>query len=510
MTDALTIEPAHRARPGSESDSGSGEVDRAVRAADLAFRTSVRSPATDRTRWLRTVADRLDDAADELIAIATAETGLATPRLVGEVARTTGQLRMFAAVIEEGSYVEAIIDHAATSATPPRPDLRRTLRPIGPVAVFAASNFPFAFSVAGGDTASALAIGAPVIVKAHSGHPLLSLRTAEIVSAALAEAGAPDGLFGLVGAAADGSSRAIGIELVEHPLVAAASFTGSVAGGRALADRAAARPEPIPFFGELGSLNPVVVTAEADAARGEALAAGLAGSFQGSAGQLCTKPGIVFVPRGSVLEAALPPHVGAAPHRLLTEAIDGGFRNGVEHLAAVPGVELVAGGIGSENGPAPVVYAVGLDAFADDRHRDVLTREVFGPTTLLVRYDAQDALLPVLTELEGSLTATIHAAPEGELVLDGLVEVLAARAGRLLFDGWPTGVAVTWSQHHGGPWPATTSQHTSVGGTAVRRFQRPIVYQDAPAAVLPPELQEDNPLRIPRRVDGALRLPSRP
>ncbi len=466
----------------------------------------MRSSAAERAHWLRTVADRLDEAAGELIAIATAETGLATPRLVGEVARTTGQLRMFAAVIQEGSYVEAIIDHAAPTAAPPRPDLRRILRPIGPVAVFAASNFPFAFSVAGGDTASALAVGAPVVVKAHSGHPRLSLRTAEVVSAALAEAGAPDSLFGLVGAAGDGTSRAVGIELVEHPLVAAASFTGSVAGGRALADRAAARQEPIPFFGELGSLNPVVVTAEADAARGEALAAGLSASFQGSAGQLCTKPGIVFVPRGSALEGALPAHVGAAPHRLLTDAIDRGFRSGVEHLAAVPGVELVAGGAVGEDLPSPVAYAVDLDVFADERHRHVLAAEVFGPATLLVRYDALDALLPVLAGLEGSLTATIHAEPENETVVADLAEVLAARTGRLLFDGWPTGVAVAWSQHHGGPWPATTSQHTSVGATAVRRFQRPIVYQDAPVAVLPPELHEDNPLRIPRRVDGALCL----
>lgn len=477
------------------------EVDSAVRAAAVAFRTSATSSPADRARWLRAIADRLDAATGELVALAAAETGLADARLTGEVARTTNQLRMFAEVVEEGSYVEAVIDHAVSSAVPPRPDLRRLLRPVGPVAVFAASNFPFAFSVAGGDTASALAVGAPVVVKAHSGHPRLSARTAELVVDALRAAGAPEGFFALVGASGDGSSRAVGIELIEHPLISAASFTGSVAGGRALADRAAARPEPIPFFGELGSVNPVVVTAAADAARGEALAAGLAASFQGSAGQLCTKPGLVFVPRASALEAALPAHVGAAQHRLLTDAIDHGFRVGVDRLAAVPGVGLLVGG--GADSPAPAVYTVELDDFV--AHREVLGAEVFGPVTLLVRYDTPETLLAALTGLEGSLTATIHSGPDDDLAT--LLEVLGARSGRLLFSGWPTGVAVTWSQHHGGPWPATTSQHTSVGATAVRRFQRPIAYQDAPEAVLPAELRDGNPLGIPRRVDGVLRLP---
>src|SRR5690606_17008956 len=248
--------------------------------------------------------DQLDAHVDELVAIADDETGLGETRLRGEVARTTGQLRMFAAVVTEGSYLEATIDHAVPDATPPRPDLRRLLRPLGPVAVFSASNFPFAFSVAGGDTASALAVGCPVIVKAHPGHPRLSRRTADLVAEALAGAGAPDGTFALV----EGFEE--GLALVDHPAITAVAFTGSLGGGRALHDRAAARPAPIPFFGELGSINPVVVTADADAARGAELAAGLAGSFQLGAGQFCTKPGVVFVPDGSALEAALPALVG--------------------------------------------------------------------------------------------------------------------------------------------------------------------------------------------------------
>ncbi len=480
------------------TDSTPADVDRVASAAAAAFAVTAASTNAERAAWLRAVADELDAHVGELVAIADRETALGETRLRGEVARTTGQLRLFATVVEEGSYLEAIIDHAVSDATPARPDLRRMLRPIGPVAVFAASNFPFAFSVAGGDTASALAVGCPVIVKAHSGHPDLSRRTADLVAGALRTAGAPDGTFALV------EGREAGIALIEHPAIAAGSFTGSVAGGRALADRAAARPGPIPFFGELGSINPVVVTEAADAVRGAALAQGLAGSFQLGSGQFCTKPGLVFVPEGSALEAALPAHIGPAAHRLLTDAIDRGFREGLEHLAAVPGAELVAQAPATDDGiPQPLVYAVSVDTFAT--HLETLSAEVFGPVTLLVRYGAAAELPAVLARLEGSLTATIHSEDSDDVT--HVLDVLTARAGRVLFSGWPTGVAVTWSQHHGGPWPATTSQHTSVGATAARRFQRPIAYQDAPERVLPPALLDANPLGIPRRVDGVLQLP---
>jgi NADP-dependent aldehyde dehydrogenase len=465
------------------------DVDAAARAAARAAGPLGSASAAERQTWLRAVADRLDAAVDELVGIADEETGLGETRLRGEVARTTGQLRLFADVVAEGSYLEATIDHAVPDASPPRPDLRRMLRPLGPVAVFSASNFPFAFSVAGGDTASALAVGCPVVVKAHPGHPRLSRRTAELVTEALAAAGAPDGSVGLV----DGFEA--GLELVDHPAIAAAAFTESVRGGRALHDRAAARPAPIPFFGELGSINPVVVTADADAARGDELATGLAGSFQLGAGQFCTKPGVVFVPAGSRLEAALPELVGAALPRMLTSSIAEGFVSGSETVAAAPGVQLLAGAPG-----APAVAVT--DVATLEAHEHELLTEVFGPFTLLVRYGSRPELRAALERLEGSLTATLHAAP-GEEVGD-LLPRLEAIAGRVLFAGWPTGVAVTWAQHHGGPWPATTSQHTSVGATAVRRFLRPIAYQDAPDAVLPPELREGNPLGIPRRVDGVL------
>jgi len=467
----------------------SDTVDVATSAATSAAAPLLESTAAQRATWLNAVADALDGHRDELVAVADEETALGVDRLRGEVGRTTGQLRLFARAIVEGSYLEVAIDHADASATPPRPDLRRMLRPIGPIAVFAASNFPFAFSVAGGDTASALAAGCPVIVKAHPGHARLSRLTATIVSNALAEADAPAGTFGLV----DGYDA--GVELVQSADVAGVAFTGSVRGGRALHDLAAARPAPIPFFGELGSVNPVVVTRAADAARGAELAAGLAASFSLGAGQFCTKPGVVFVPRDSTLAASIVAPVGG--QRLLTEAIDEGFRAGVDHLLAIKGVTVLSGGEGE--GVQPTI--IGVDASALAEHANELLAEVFGPVTVLVSYD-DDELVASLGHLEGTLTATLHAEATDDAT--DLVRLLSGIAGRVLFRGWPTGVAVGWAQHHGGPWPATTSQHTSVGVTALRRFLRPIAYQDAPEAVLPLELIDSNPLGIPRRIDGVL------
>jgi NADP-dependent aldehyde dehydrogenase len=365
------------------------------------------------------------------------------------------------------------------------------LRPIGPVAVFAASNFPFAFSVAGGDTASALAVGCPVIVKTHPGHPRTSELTARLVAEALAEA--PEGVFQTV------AGFEQGLALVDAEPIEAVAFTGSLRAGRALLERCTARPRPIPFYGELGSLNPVVVTADADAARGLELAAGLAGSFQLGDGQFCTKPGLVFVPEGSALEAALPAHVAVGEPRMLTQAIADGYETGRQRASAIPGVEVIAGG-GSAT--APTVLAA--DAATLLAHGQLLD-EVFGPVTVLVRYRDAAALDSALGMLEGSLTMTLHAEPEEDIA--GLADWAASRAGRVLFGGWPTGVAVSWAQHHGGPWPATNTVFTSVGATAVRRFLRPVTYQDAPASVLPPALRDDNPLGIPRRVDGVLQLP---
>jgi NADP-dependent aldehyde dehydrogenase len=472
------------------------ELTALTEAAAAAARILARSSAETRAGWLEAVADRLDAARDELVAIADEETHLGVPRLTGEVARTTGQLRLFARVVRDGGYLEATIDHANPNSTPPAPDLRRLLVPLGPIAVFSASNFPFAFSVAGGDTASALAVGCPVIVKAHSGHARLSRRTAELVTEALTDAGAPEGSFALI------EGREAGIALVNDPRITAVSFTGSVAGGRALFDVASARPEPIPFYGELGSINPVVITAGAATARGTDLAAGLAGSFTLGAGQFCTKPGVVFVPADAGFESALVTAVGDRdPQRMLTDRINDAYASGVSALGQHDGVEiLLSPGSGSDAGVRPAVVATSAAAVIGDP--DALLEEVFGPTTLLVRYADAAELDEALRALPGSLTATLHAEAGDDTEL--IVERLARRAGRVLFSGWPTGVAVNWAQHHGGPWPATTTPHTSVGATAVRRFLRPLAFQDAPESSLPEALHDKNPLGIPRRVDGVL------
>jgi NADP-dependent aldehyde dehydrogenase len=472
------------------------EIAAAAAAAAPVWRESV---AADRAAWLRAAADALDAHADELVAIADEETRLGETRLRGEVGRTTGQLRLFAAVVEEGSYLELTIDDADPSLTPPRPELRRMLIGVGPVAVFSASNFPFAFSVAGGDTASALAAGNPVIVKAHSGHPRLSARTAEIVAAALEAAGAPAGSLALV------EGREAGNALVQHPAIQAAGFTGSLGGGRALFDLASGRPDPIPFYGELGSLNPVVITQGALAARGEALAQGLVGSFTLGVGQFCTKPGVVFVPRDGGFEDLVAGFVtGVAGGPLLTDRITDAFPQGIEHFEADPSVSTVARGAEAASGAAqPIVLAT--DAVAVAARPESLLQECFGPVTLLVSYTDEAELRTALEAVPGSLTATLHCEAEDEV--DAVLAILQRKAGRVLFAGWPTGVAVTWSQQHGGPWPATTSLHTSVGATAIRRFLRPIAFQDAPERLLPAVLRDDALGALPHRRNGVLRVP---
>ncbi len=393
---------------------------------------------------------------------------------------------------ERAGTSKATIDHARPDANPPTPDLRRILVPVGVVAVYSASNFPFAFSVAGGDTASALAAGCPVVIKAHPGHPRLSVATAELMRETLAQAGAPDGLVGLV------HGFDAGLALVEHPLVRAAAFTGSLRGGRALFDAASGRPDPIPFYGELGSVNPVFVTAGADRTRAADLAEGLAGSFRMSRGQLCTKPGVVFVPRGARLITELTTRIdGNGLGDLVTPAITTGFAEAMRRRANDARVRLIAGAAQQpEVGAAATVHLTDVEAVNADPS---LLDEVFGPTTLLVEYDDLDDALSAAERLGGSLTATVHA-QDGDLTPE-LVARLSDLAGRVLFEGWPTGVAVSAAQTHGGPWPATNSLHSSVGTSAARRFLRPVTYQSAPEAVLPLELRDGNPLDVPQLVD---------
>jgi NADP-dependent aldehyde dehydrogenase len=483
-------------------------VDDAVRAAAASGLAG--SSRADRARWIRAIAHALDDHRDELVGLAHDETHLSRARLTGEVTRTVTQLRFFAGVVDDGSYLEATIDSPDPSLIPPRPDLRRMLRPIGVVAVFAASNFPFAFSVVGNDTASALAAGCPVVVKAHPGHPELSRRVAGIARDALAASGAPTDALVLV------EGVEAGVELVRHPLVAAVGFTGSTRGGRALFDLAAARPAPIPFYGELGSINPVVITPGAAADDVTGLASGLAASFTRDGGQYCTKPGLVFVPAGTGFEAALAGAASESPgQQLLTAGMTEAFARGSEALGGRDDVEVLVAGV--RPGAAattdvaiestPTVVATNAAAFLADP--ETYLEEHFGPLTVVVGYsDANPGgdLDHALAALEGSLTGTVrHGASDDPELLDRLTAALSAVAGRVLYDGWPTGVAIAWAQHHGGAWPASTaSVHTSVGATAIRRWLAPVAYQDAPQSVLPLELRDGNPLGIPRREDGQL------
>src|SRR5579875_243240 len=443
------------------------------------------SAAARRAAALEAAADALDARAGDLAAIADTETALGGGRLTGEVARTTGQLRLFASVLRDGSYLDAVVSPAAGAA----PDVRRIARPVGPVAVFAASNFPFAFSVAGGDTASALAAGCPVVVKAHENHPATSDLTAKIVAGALAAAGAPPGTFGLV------HGVQAGLRLLRHPGVAAAGFTGSAGGGLALARICAQRPVPIPFYGELGSVNPCVVLPGAAAARPAEIAAGYAGSLTLGAGQFCTNPGLLFVPEDAGLLAAVAAAVGSsAGGPMLSARIFAGYTEAVAEAAAHPGVtELAAGRPGQGPwGATPRAFQATVQEFAADLA--VLARERFGPAGLVVTYPAVADLLPVLAALPGSLAGCVHldAGSPGEADLARqVVAALERVAGRIVCNGWPTGVAVVAAQHHGGPWPATTMPgFTSVGTAAIRRWLVPVAYQDFPAELLPPPLRD--------------------
>ena len=438
-----------------------------------------------RAEALEAVADALDARAAELAALADTETALGGERLHGEVARATGQLRLFAAVLRDGGYLDAVLTPAAGAS----PELRRVNRPVGPVAVFAASNFPFAFSVVGGDTASALAAGCPVVVKAHEGHPVTSQVCAQIVTEALAAAGAPAGTFGLV------HGVQAGLRLLRHPAVAAAGFTGSVAGGLALARICAERPVPIPFFGELGSVNPCVVLPGAAFSRPAAIATGYAGSLTMGTGQFCTNPGLLFVPEDVGLLTAIGEAAGASSGgAMLSGRIFAGYAEAVAQAQAHPAVtELAQGQPGPGPwGATPRVFQTSLKEFAADIA--VLSRERFGPAGLVITYSAVEDLLPVLAALPGNLVSAVQvdtSSPEDLALARQLVPVLERIAGRIVCNGWPTGVAVVAAQHRGGPWPATTAAaYTSVGTAAIRRWLVPVAYQDFPPELLPPRLAE--------------------
>ncbi|MBT1001198.1 aldehyde dehydrogenase (NADP(+)) [Paenarthrobacter sp. DKR-5] len=476
------------------------ELRAAVEAAHAAFGKARAADPETRAGWLEAVAAALEQDAGTLVQIAGRETHLGSPRLDGELKRSVFQLRLFAEELRRGEHLDATIDHAdAEWGMGPRPDLRRFNVPLGVVGVFGASNFPFAFSVMGGDSASALAAGCAVVHKAHEGHPDLAERTAGTVIDALDAAGAPAGLFSLV------TGRPAAEALVDHPLVKAVGFTGSTAVGRALFDRAAARPEPIPFYGELGGINAVFVTEHAWSVRRDEILRGYAGSFTMGMGQFCTKPGLLFVPAGQteelrkVLSEAL---AGFAPSRLLTERLHEGFRDAVGQVEEHTGVDVLLEGDFAPM-PRPTLLRTTADAVRKDPA--LLRQEMFGPASLVVEYGDQSELAGLAGLLEGQLTTTLQADPEDDVA--ELTARLADISGRVLWNGWPTGVTVSYAQHHGGPYPATTSNTTSVGTAAIRRFLRPVAYQSFPADRLPEPVQDANPWRIPQRVDGTWRRP---
>lgn len=475
--------PAH----GQAHQFSAGTVDlvnRACQAAEDAFWTYGATTRSQRADFLDAIADEIEARADAITQIGAQETGLPEARLIGERGRTTGQLRLFAQHIRAGDYLDRRFDAAQPDRKPgPRPDITLLQRPIGPVAVFGASNFPLAFSTAGGDTAAALAAGCPVVVKGHSAHPGTGEIIAEAIHAAIARTGMPAGVFSLI----QGGNRQVGEALVQHPLIKAVGFTGSLAGGRALFNLCAARPEPIPFFGELGSVNPMFLLPAALSARADALGAGWAGSLSMGAGQFCTNPGIAVVIDGADADRFVAATRAAleqvAPQTMLTDGIAAAYCAGQARLASADAVRPVLATTSSGRAASPNLYETTGAAFMRDH---ALGQEVFGPLGLVVRVSSLDEMRDLAKGFEGQLTATLHMDPPDLDAARSLTPILERKAGRVLVNGFPTGVEVVDSMVHGGPYPASTNfGATSVGTLSIRRFLRPVAYQNMPQELLP-------------------------
>ncbi len=483
-----------------------GEADRAVESASGSFEAYRAASADQRADFLDRIAVEIEALGDALIERAAAESGLPVARLTGERGRTAGQLRMFAGVVREGSWVGARIDRALPDRQPlPKPDLRRMLIPMGPVVVFGASNFPLAFSVCGGDTASALAAGCPVVVKAHPAHPGTSELVGRAVVAAAEASGMPAGVFSLV----HGAGHDTGLHLVGHPLTKAVAFTGSLKGGRALFDAAASRPEPVPVYAEMGSTNPVFVLPGAARNAAAEFSAGLAGSVTLGVGQFCTNPGVVVMMKdpssAALLNSMKDAFAGTSPGTMLHEGIRQNFQAGVDRLRATPGVEELAhSGTAADPGKTEAGAVVFTTTAETWLRTPALAEEVFGPSTVVISCGDPQEMENLARRLEGHLTATLHGTPEDLADHNGLVSILENRVGRLIFNGFPTGVEVCPSMQHGGPYPATTdSRTTSVGTAAIERFARPVCYQDFPQASLPTELRDRNERGLWRLLDNA-------
>lgn len=478
------------------------EVVRAVEKAAQAFETYRNKSGKERADFLDAIAEEIMALGDELISRCTAETGLPEARLTGERGRTVNQLKLFARYVREGSWVEARIDKADPTRTPPKVDIRSMQKALGPVGVFGASNFPLAFSVAGGDTTSALAAGCTVVFKAHPAHPGTCEMVGLAISKAAKKTGMPDGTFSMV----HGKSTAVGMAIVKHPAIKAVGFTGSYRGGKALFDVAASRPVPIPVYAEMGSTNPVFILPKAMRERQEAIAKDLAGSVTLGVGQFCTNPGLVFYEAQAdkkFTESLSQNLQESAPGVMLTSYIQQAYQAGVEKLKGTSGIETLTKVKPMPEGhyAAAYLFQTRGETFLNDQQ---LEEEVFGPSTLAVHVDDKAQLMRVASALGGHLTATIHATEEDLQEYAELISILEQKVGRLIINGYPTGVEVTHAMVHGGPFPATTdSRTTSVGTDAIKRFARPVCYQGFPQSHLPDELKDNNPLKIWRLVDGA-------
>jgi len=481
------------------------QLKKATSAAAAAFASFSTLHPDTHAAFLDAIADNIEAIGEELITRACQETGLPAARLQGERARTTGQLRLFAAVVRQGDFRGVRIDPAIPDRAPlPRVDIRQRQIPLGPVAVFGASNFPLAFSTAGGDTASALAAGCPVVFKAHNAHPGTGELVGQAVVKAVKDFGLHPGVFSLV----YGPGASIGQALVADPAIKAVGFTGSQAGGIALMRTAAARPEPIPVYAEMSSLNPVFVFPGALKGDVDPLAQQYVAAVTGSSGQLCTSPGLLFAPTGELgdkLAAAVGRAISAcAGQTMLTEGIAGSWNKGAQALGAAPNVSLV--GQGTEgatlNAPAPTIFGTQVRDFVTNH---VLHEEIFGAASLVIRYSSVEELIEATNRLEGQLTGTLQLTEEDYPTAAPLIPALEQKVGRIIINGWPTGVEVGHAMVHGGPFPATSdTKTTSVGTLAINRFLRPVAYQNIPQELLPQPLQDTNPWQLNRLVNGLI------
>ena len=479
------------------------EVERAFGLAQEAFWIYRRKPPAQKAVFLERIAEEILALGEVLIQRCMAETALPEARLTGERGRTINQLKLFAQVLREGSWVEARIDTGLPHRQPvPKPDIRQMLIPLGPVGIFGASNFPLAFSVAGGDTVSALAAGCPAVVKAHPAHPGTSEMVGRAVLKAAQETGMPEGIFSLL----HGQANDVGMAMVNHPLAKAIGFTGSFKGGKAIYDAAACRPVPVPVYAEMGSTNPVFLLPEAVAERGDTTAGGLAASVTLGVGQFCTNPGLIFLIQSGesddFIKRTAGTLAGISSASMLTDKIKASYDAGIETIRKIEGVEVIAKGKAVNGGCQGVPYLLQSSA-AEFLKNPQMAEEVFGPSTIIITAADKEQLLEVASSLTGHLTATVHCTPKELEGYTDLVSLLETKVGRLIINGFPTGVEVCPSMHHGGPFPATTDlRTTSVGTAAIKRFARPVCFQDFPQTVLPHELKDENPLNIFRLING--------